>query len=334
MTTADTVNTGAADWIAKARNVLDMECAGIAAMSARLDASFAEALRLMAECRGRVVITGIGKSGLVGRKIAATLSSTGTPSFFLHPVEGAHGDLGVIRPEDVIIAISNSGETAELLAVLPVLKSLGTALIAMTGGAHSSMAQCSDVVLDTGVAHEACPLGLAPTTSTTATLAMGDALAACLIDWKAFTPDDFKRYHPGGALGKRLGLKVESLMHSEAMPVVAPDASLGAALKVLDAGRLGSVLIAENDKLAGILTDGDIRRITCRDGGLNLARPVSAYMVPSPRAAKLGQSVAELIDIMEEKEITVLPVVGEGATLVGVIHLHDLLGKGRVSYAK
>ncbi len=321
------------DWITRGREVLDIEIEGLRSVQDRMGPSFAQAVELLAACPGRVVLTGIGKSGLVGRKMAATFSSTGTPAFFLHPVEGAHGDLGSIREGDVIIAISYSGKTYELNAILPALRSLGARIIAITGGAHSPLAALADVTLDAFVPREACPMNLVPTTSTTATLALGDALAVCLIDRKAFTASDFKRFHPGGTLGERLRLSVSDIMHTEGLPLVGGGASLAEALAVLDQGGLGAVVVVGEDReLLGILTDGDVRRAVCRDG-LDTAGSVSALMTANPRHALPGQSAAELIEIMERKMITVLPVVNDSHRLVGLVHMHDLLGKGQVKIA-
>jgi arabinose-5-phosphate isomerase len=322
------------DWLAKAREVLDIEARGLVAVRDHLGDSFVRALEIMAGCSGRVVVTGLGKSGLVGRKIAATLSSTGTPSFFLHPVEGAHGDLGMIRREDVIVAISNSGETDELNNILPSLKSLAGHVISLTGGIHSTMARLSDVVIDTSVPCEACPHGLAPTASTTATLAVGDALAVCLIDWKSFALDDFRRFHPGGALGQRLTKRVEELMRFSPLPVVPGGASLGQALDVLNAGGLGCVCVVDGGgHLLGLLTDGDVRRLVCA-GRLALDAAVDSVMTASPLHATPGQKAAEVLDIMESRAITVLPVVAPDQTLAGMVHMHDVLGQGRVKFSR
>jgi arabinose-5-phosphate isomerase len=329
-----TVAGSQTDWLAKAREVLDIEARGLAAVRDRLGDSFVRALEIMAGCSGRVVITGLGKSGLVGRKIAATLSSTGTPSFFLHPVEGAHGDLGMIRREDVIVAISNSGETDELNNILPSLKSLAGHVISLTGGIHSTMARLSDVVIDTSVPCEACPHGLAPTASTTATLAVGDALAVCLIDWKSFALDDFRRFHPGGALGQRLTKRVEELMRFSPLPVASSGASLGQALDVLNAGGLGCVCVVDGGgHLLGLLTDGDVRRLVCA-GRLALDAVVDSVMTVSPLHATPGQKAAEVLDIMESRAITVLPVVAPDQTLAGMVHMHDVLGQGRVKFSR
>jgi arabinose-5-phosphate isomerase len=322
------------DWLAKAREVLDIEVRGLTAVRDRLDESFVTALKLMASCAGRVVVTGLGKSGLVGRKIAATLSSTGTPAFFLHPVEGAHGDLGMIRSEDVIVAISNSGETDELNNILPSLKTLAGAVISLTGGRHSTMARLSDVVIDTSVPCEACPLGVAPTASTTAALAVGDALAVCLIDWKSFALDDFRRFHPGGALGQRLTKRVEELMRSTQLPVAPSGASLGQALEVLNAGGLGCVCILDMDgRLLGLLTDGDVRRLVCSNR-LIMDVPVDSVMTIAPLHAVPGQQAAQVLDLMESRAITVLPVVAPDRTLAGMVHMHDVLGQGRVKFSR
>lgn len=321
-------------WLGRAREVLNIEIQGLAAVRDKLESSFAGALEILARCTGRVVVTGLGKSGLVGRKIAATLSSTGTPAFFLHPVEGAHGDLGMIRKEDVIVAISNSGETDELNNILPSLKSLAGNVIALTGGMNSTMAALADVVIDTGVPVEACPLGVAPTASTTATLALGDALAVCLIDWKAFALEDFRRFHPGGALGQRLTLKVQSLMRSTGLPVTPVGASLSQALDSLNSGGLGCVCVLDhNGQLAGILTDGDVRRLVCA-GRLDMDTVVDSVMKSSPLRVAPDQSAAEVLDLMESKAITVLPVVDPEGVLLGMIHMHDVLGQGRVKFSR
>lgn len=321
------------DWLAEARRVLEIEAQGLHAVRQRLDESFVQALNILAQCPGRVVVCGLGKSGLVGRKIAATLSSTGTAAFFLHPVEGAHGDLGMIRQDDVVLAISYSGETDELNSILPSLKSLAGNVLGLTGGTDSTMARLCDVIIDTSVPCEACPLGVAPTASTTATLAVGDALAVCLLERKAFALDDFRRFHPGGALGQRLALRIHALMRTTNLPVTTTQSPLGAALDVLNQGGLGCVcLVGANDKLQGILTDGDIRRLVCA-GRLDRDRPVEAVMNPTPLSAKPEQQAAQVLDLMETKAITILPVVNDDEQLVGMIHLHDVLGQGRVKFA-
>ena len=326
-------DTMAQHWIERGREVLSIEMDGLAHVRGRLGPSFADAVDMLAACTGRVAITGIGKSGLVGRKIAATLSSTGTPAYFLHPVEGAHGDLGAVRDGDVIIAISYSGRTDELNASLPSLRSLGAKVIAITSGLSSPLADLSDVVIDCGIPREACPMNLAPTSSTTATLALGDALAVCLIDLKSFTAKDFRRYHPGGALGQHLSLSVADIMHTEDMPLAEDAVPLKTALAVLDKGGYGAVILTDGQKrLTGILTDGDVRRLLCR-GTPDLDQAVALVMTRSPRHALPDMSAAELMDIMEQKAITVLPVVNSDGMLAGIVHMHDLLGKGRIKFA-
>ncbi len=325
--------SGRTDWLNLAREVLDTEIEGLAAVKGQLDGAFEEAVKAMAECTGRVVITGVGKSGLVGRKIAATLSSTGTPSFFLHPVEGAHGDMGMLRGEDVILALSNSGGTDEVNAIIPTLKSLGATVICMTGNTASAMAQASDITIKVAVPKEACPIGLAPTSSTTAQLAVGDALAVCLMEWKSFDQDDFKKFHPGGSLGQRLATCVDQLMHVNNLPVVQEDATLKAALEVLNSGGLGLVGIVDSDTmLKGVLSDGDVRREVCC-GPFELDQPVINVMTESPKRAIVGDSSAQVLDVMEQNEITVLPVVRENGQLAGMVHLHDLLGKGALRFS-
>lgn len=326
------------NWIERGREVLAVEIEGLESVRDRIGPAFAEAVGLVAASKGRVLVTGIGKSGLVGRKIAATLSSTGTPAYFMHPVEGAHGDLGAVQRGDVAIAISYSGRSHELNAILPALRTLGVSIVAVTAGAESPLAGLADVVLDVTVPREACPMNLAPTSSTTATLALGDALAVCLIELKEFSQSDFKRVHPGGALGERLRLSVAEVMHRENIPVVPDTADQQEAMRVLDQGRLGTVVIVDSSDagkdgiVKGILTDGDIRRAACR-GGLDPASPVTAIMTANPRHASPDNSTAELMDIMEEKMITVLPVLDAEGRLAGIVHMHDLLGKGSVKFA-
>ena len=321
------------DWLGLAREVLDIEIQGLTAIKDQLSASFVDALTAMAECEGRVVITGVGKSGLVGRKIAATLSSTGTPAFFLHPVEGAHGDMGMIRSEDVVLAMSNSGGTDEVNAIIPVLRSLGATIIAMTSNAASAMAQLSDITIKVHVPREACALGLAPTASTTAQLAVGDALAVCLMEWKSFGKDDFKKFHPGGSLGQRLATNVDQLMHTEGLPTVREHVSLREALQSLNKGRLGLVAIVDAaNMLLGVFSDGDVRRLVC-DEALDGDRTISEVMTVSPRRAVVGDTSAHVLDVMERNEITVLPVVRDDGTLAGMVHMHDLLGKGELRFS-
>ncbi|HAS88090.1 MAG TPA: KpsF/GutQ family sugar-phosphate isomerase [Desulfovibrio sp.] len=320
------------DFIKRGKEVLKIEEQGLASIRESLDMDFARAVEMLAGCKGRVIITGLGKSGLVGRKIAATMSSTGTPSFFLHPVEGAHGDLGMVRAEDVVISISNSGETDELNALLPAIRSFGTKIISITSKTDSTMGRLSDIVVTTKVPCEACSHGLAPTSSTTAALAMGDALAVCLMDHKAFDSQDFKKFHPGGSLGRRLTLCISELMHTDNIPAAAQDGPLSEALTVLDKGGLGLVALTDGEKLAGVITDGDVRRLVC-SGNFDSKISANEVMIENPLRITPEMSAAQALDIMESKEITVLPVVNEEGMLTGMIHLHDLLGKGRLKFA-
>ncbi len=319
-------------WIHLAREVLAIEIEGLRQVSRNLGREFVEALTLLAGCSGRVVVTGVGKSGLVGRKIAATLSSTGTAAYFLHPVEGAHGDLGLIKAGDVVLALSNSGETDELNAILPVLVSLGVQVIGLTGALHSPMAKMCDVVISTRVSKEACTLGLAPTASTTAALAVGDALAVGLIEWKSFSSEDFQRFHPGGDLGRQLRTAVKAIMHTRDLPVIQSGVSLEAALAVLDRGGLGTVVVLDDQqRLQGILTDGDVRRLVCHKL-LSLREPVDDFMTREPKYAESEEKGSEILERMEQAEITVLPVVDGERILQGLVHLHDLLGKGKIRF--
>lgn len=319
-------------WLQIGRRVLETEAEGLLHVCGKLDASFARAVEILLACKGRVAVTGVGKSGLVGRKIAATLSSTGTPAFYLHPTEALHGDLGAVRDGDVVIAISYSGKSLELKSILPSLRSMGAVIVAITGGLSSPLAELADIVIDGGVLREACPLELAPTTSTTAALAVGDALALCLIEARQFTADDFKLFHPGGALGQRLGLSVKNIMH-ESVPLSSVMDPVEKALGILDDGGLGAVVLTDGQgRLAGIITDGDVRRAVCRNL-LKEGVEAASVMTPAPRYATPGQSVAEVMDLMEQKSITVLPVVDENMHPVGVVHLHDILGKGQISFA-
>lgn len=320
------------DLMALAKEVFDVEIEGLEAVKEQIDGGFSQALDKMTCCNGRVVVCGIGKSGLVGRKIAATLASTGTPSFFLHPVEGAHGDMGMLRPEDVVLAISNSGETDELNAILPTLKSMGAAIVAMTGGLDSTMASLADVVVPVKVPREACPMGLAPTASTTAALAMGDALAVCLMKSSGFDRKDFRRVHPGGSLGQRLTLPVDEFMHTENLPCLPDAATLGTALEVLNQGGFGLVVLTDGaNRVSGVVSDGDVRRMVCT-APLDPDRPVSEVMTVGPKAAHAGEPSARVLDVMEAYQITVLPVVAGDETFLGLVHLHDLLGKGRLKF--
>lgn len=321
------------DWIEVGQKVLDIEIQGLNSLKKQIGPEFVRAVEMLAQCRGRVVVSGLGKSGLVGRKVAATFSSTGTPAFFLHPVEGAHGDMGAIREEDIVIAISYSGKTQELNAIIPSLRRFGCPVIGITGKPDSPLGRLCDVALNVSVPREACPHNLAPTASTTATLAMGDALAVCLMQAKAFTEKDFLRCHPAGALGERLAQKAADCMHTRNIPKLPDTALIGEALSVLDSGGFGTVVFTDGgNTLTGILTDGDVRRSLCR-GDLRPDAPVAGIMTRNPAHAKPEQSVAELLDLMESKAITALPVLGPDKKLLGLVHMHDLLGKGSLTFS-
>ena len=318
------------DRAARASRVLAVEAAAIEGLRGKLDARFGKAVDLLKAATGKVVVTGMGKSGLIARKVAATLASTGTPAFFLHSAEGIHGDIGMVRRGDVVIALSNSGETEEIVRLMPVFQRLGLPVIALTGNAGSTIARYADVALDVGVREEACPLGLAPTASTTAALAMGDALAVVLFEEKGFSEEDFARLHPGGALGRRLQT-VGDLMHTgEAIPLVSPDTALKDALLVISARRLGVTGVVDaSGRLAGVITDGDVRRATAR--GVDLYRTTAAeVMTPGPKRIASTELAAAALRRMEEFSITSLFVHDPSApeTPVGIVHVHDLLKAG------
>lgn len=320
--------------IDQARQVLELEAAAIEALISRLNGQFTAAAQMILACKGRVVVTGMGKSGHIGRKIAATLASTGTPAFFLHPAEGIHGDLGMVTGDDVVLALSNSGETGEILSILPTIKRLGAQIIAMCGREKSTLVQNADLFLDVAVEREACPLGLAPTASTTAALAMGDALAVALLAERKFTPEDFALFHPGGALGRKLLLTVENVMHSgEENPVITADKTAKEALFVITAKGLGATAVVDNSgRLVGILTDGDIRR-GLEHGYDFLEQPVANLMTKTPRTITKNKLAAQALNIMEKnhpRPITVLPVVDSDFNAIGMIHLTDLLRQGVV----
>lgn len=319
--------------IEEARKVLEIEEQGLAAVRQRIGSEFEQAVEALFKCPTRAVITGIGKSGIIGQKIAATLNSTGTPAFFLHPVEAMHGDLGMVAGTDVVIAISYSGETTELNALMASLKKRGVTIIAMTGGATSQLAEAADIVLDIGIPKEACPLGLAPTTSTTATLALGDALAVVLLNKKEFQPSDFRMNHPGGSLGERLKVKVSEVMViGSRVPVIGAGQSAASAVQVLNDKNLGAVLIvAEDNSIAGILTDGDVRRYIADQETFN-GLLVSEVMTPEPVCIDGDMLAADALSILQRHEITILPIVDDAKKLVGMLHLHDLLGKGEFRF--
>ncbi|HEU0265978.1 MAG TPA: KpsF/GutQ family sugar-phosphate isomerase [Geobacterales bacterium] len=317
--------------IEEAKRVIRVEAEALLALAETLDGEFERAVDLILGCSGRVVVTGMGKSGLIGQKIASTMASTGTPAFFLHPAEGIHGDLGMIMRGDVVIAISNSGETDEVVRILPVIKRIGAELVAMTGNRRSTMAKASDVVLDVSVKEEACPLGLAPTASTTATLAMGDALAVSLLVKRGFREEDFALFHPGGSLGKRLLLKVADLMHKgEQMPLVGSDTLMRDALFVITAKGLGIVGVTDaSGNLQGVITDGDLRRAL--EQGVDILQARAGELTRgNPKRISRDELAAKALQRMEQYAITSLFVFEDekGGKPVGVIHLHDLLKAG------
>jgi arabinose-5-phosphate isomerase len=319
--------------IEDAREVLRIEEEGLAAIREQLGNEFIDAVELVLAGPGRVVVSGIGKSGLVGQKIVATLNSTGTPSFFLHPVEAMHGDLGMVMPGDVILAISYSGETNELNSLLLALKKRGNPIIAMTGEIQSSLALAADVVLSIRVPKEACPLGLAPTASTTATLAMGDALAVVLLNRKKFQEEDFRFNHPGGSLGQRLKVRVTEVMFSgSSIPAISPDSSAIHAITVLNQKNMGVVVVVDAfKKILGIVTDGDIRRAIVKNEPIE--RLSSAQlMTKDPICIDSSRLAADALSIMQMHEITALPVIDEDGSLLGLLHLHNLLGKGEFRF--
>jgi arabinose-5-phosphate isomerase len=308
-----------------ARRVLRIEAEALAELQRRLDGSFERAVDLLLACKGRVVVIGMGKSGLIGRKIAATFSSTGTPSVFLHPAEALHGDLGMLMRDDVVMAVSYGGETEEIAALLETIKRLGLRMIALTGHPKSTIGAASDVTLDVSVKEEACSLNLAPTASTTAAMAMGDALAVTLLDRRGFSHGDFAALHPGGRLGKRL-LRVENLMHSgDAMPRVSASAKMPDVIYEISKKGLGMTTVVDVEgRLAGILTDGDLRRLMQQRGAATIDLVVGDCMNKSPQTLALGELAGSALRMMEERKITSLVVTDTGRKPLGVVHLHDL----------
>ena len=316
-----------------AREVLTIETEGIAALIPKLDNSFVKAVDLIHRAKGRVIITGVGKSGLVARKLVATFNSTGTPALFLHPVEAMHGDLGMVSRDDVVLALSNSGETKEITILLPSLERLETPVIAFTGRPHSTLARHSRVTIDNGVPREACPLGLAPTASTTAMLAMGDALAVVLLTKRGFKASDFRQFHPGGALGARLTLAIsEVMLTGPQIPLTLSSHTLAQAVEEMDAKKLGATLVVDRSRsLKGIITDGDLRRALKKWGNIQ-DKKAKALMPPKPRAIGPGALASQALELMEHQAITVLPVVDEDLRVLGIVHLHDLLGRGEFKF--
>jgi arabinose-5-phosphate isomerase len=317
----------------RAKEILQKEKEGLEEIIKNLNSSFVKAVKLILNTPGRVVITGIGKSGLIGRKISATLSSTGTPSFFLHPVEALHGDLGMVTSEDIVLALSYSGNTLEVCEVVKILKSRNIPVIAITGNKESVLAGLSDVVINAFVPREACPFNLAPTTSTTAMLALGDALAIVLFELRGLQAEDFRKNHPGGTLGERLKVKVKEIMLTgEKIPIVKEGTPLSLAIEELDKKRLGAVLVVDHLRhLSGILTDGDLRRIVRKYKGLPEVK-IEEVMTRNPKRIEENRLAAEALELMEKHLITVLPVVNYDGLLVGILHLHDILGKGTFKF--
>jgi arabinose-5-phosphate isomerase len=313
------------------RRVLGIEARAVQALIQRLDGGFSDAVDLLYDCKGKVVVSGMGKSGLIGQKIAATMASTGTPSFFLHPAEGLHGDLGMLARRDVFIAISNSGETQEILQLLPFMERMGIAVVAIVGRMGSTLAKNSAVALDVSVAEEACPMGLAPTASTTATLAMGDALAVALLEKRGFKEQDFAQFHPGGTLGRRLLVKVRDLMHrGQEVPQVMETVLATVAILEMSAKKLGMTTVVDRaGALLGVITDGDLRRFLQQGGDFS---KITAGSLVSRRPKLIGpdELAAKAVEMMERYSITTLVVADNVKRIVGVVHLHDLLKHGIV----
>ncbi len=319
--------------IETAKRVLQIEAAAVLALQSRIDGAFSQAVRMILDCHGKVVVTGMGKSGLICQKIAATMASTGTPTFFLHPAEGIHGDLGMLSKGDVVIAVSYSGETEEVRRILPVIKRMGLPLIAASGNPKSTLGIAGDVHLDISVVEEACPLGLTPTASTTATLAMGDALAVTLLDKRGFKAEDFALFHPGGSLGKKLLLRVDDLMHvGNDIPLVSLETLLRDALFEITSKQLGVTGVVDaQGALVGVFTDGDLRRIM-EKGLESLQQPIHQVMSISPKRILRRNLAAKALQMMEKHSITSLFVFEDeqGKVPIGVVHLHDLLKSGVV----
>jgi arabinose-5-phosphate isomerase len=316
-----------------ARQVLEIEIEGIRSVMDRLDDKFDACVDMLYSLRGRIIITGVGKSGIVGRKISATLTSTGSPAIFVHPLEGLHGDVGIVGRDDALLAISNSGETPEITSLAATIRKRGARIVAMTGGASSTLARMADLVLDCRVPREACPLNMAPTASTTAALSLGDALAVALMVRKDFRKEDFMRDHPAGSLGERLSLKVKDMMLDRpAVPEVSEDAPLSEILASINRQNLGFTLVVSGHRLLGIITDGDLRRALEKGAGIYEFR-ARDLMTLDPLTIRDDRTAAEALEIMEEKLITGLAVLDDKNQLTGIIHLHDLLGRGQVRFA-
>jgi arabinose-5-phosphate isomerase len=320
------------DLIEIAKRVFDIEARAISALKQRVDRRFLEAVEIIFNSKGRVVVTGMGKSGIIAKKVAATLASTGTPAFFMHPAEAGHGDLGMVTPDDVMIAISNSGETDELVSLIPFLKRFNVKLISMTGNPDSILARSSDVGLDISVEEEACPMGIVPTASTAAALAMGDAIAVALLKKRGLREEDFALFHPGGSLGKRLLIRVKDLMHTgDEVPIVHPHTPMTDAVMEISSKRLGVTIVADADrKIVGIITDGDLRRGIQRWGKGFFEMKAEEVMTRNPKMVSGDELAAKAVSIMESYSITSLIVPDETGRVSGIIHLHDILKRGIV----
>jgi len=320
------------DIIGEARKVFNIESRAVARLAERLDENFERAATLIHGCKGRVIVSGMGKSGLIGKKIAATLASTGTPAYFMHPAEASHGDLGMVTGDDIVLALSNSGETDELVALIPHLKRFNVKLISLAGNASSTLARASDAVLDVSVEEEACPMGIVPTASTTAALAMGDALAVALLLMRGLKEEDFAAYHPKGSLGKKLLVTVGELMHTgEALPRVSPETPMTRTVIEISSKRLGiTTVVDERGKLVGVVTDGDLRRGIEKHGSALFEMTAETVMTRNPKGIGAAELAAKALAIMEKHSITALPVPDSEGRPEGIIHLHDILREGIV----
>jgi len=317
------------DLIKIAQETFQTEAEALQTMAARLDQSFLDAIEVILATKGKLIVTGVGKSGLVGAKMAATFASTGTSSFFLHPTEALHGDLGMIGKDDTLLAISSSGESEELTKILPHIKRFDIPLIGLTGNADSSLAHYADVWLDISVEKEACPLNVAPTTSTTLTMALGDAMAVALMKARGFRQEDFASFHPGGALGKKLFIKIKDLMRTESLPIIKSDTPLKEAVVSMSEGKLGTVLIVdENDRFTALLSDGDLRRALMRED-FSMDGPAIAYATQHPKSYSNTELLAsEALEIIENERIQLLPITDKSGKIIGVLHIHDLVNAG------
>lgn len=322
------VETNQAEWITQANTVLDIEIKALEQQKKAINADFVAAASLILNIKGKLVVIGMGKSGIIARKIAATFASTGTPAFFVHAAEAQHGDLGMITHDDAVLALSHSGETDEVCGLLPTIKRLGTPIIAMTGGAQSTLAQHADYVLHIPVTEEACPMNLAPTASTTSTLALGDALAVVVLKHRGIQPEDFARVHPAGSLGRRLMLVGDVMHKGEKIPLVSCDTKLSDAIFTMSSYRLGITAVGTEDVLEGCFTDGDLRRLLQQAGVVDMGCAVAEVMHANPFTITDDHLATEAVRIMEEKKVTVLFVTNPQQKLVGIVHLHDLLQAG------